>query len=780
MIKKKKESGRGRRAGNEVLPIRPSSKRKESLSRDSFGLAVAPWMVTHWESHDYGIDAMVEITRPALGDDDEIVTGKRFGVQIKATSSRKKVKGMETLRVPVRRISYWLHSTEPIMLVRYGLSRDTFHFLWIDDALVGKLTKSRPRWIMQKTVTLHFSEEDEIRADAFKGIEEYVIRWKRSSRALILPGEYFKLKDQAIQLVEDANVIIDEFGFKSVTQGLDSISEDIRAALYVVAITGPSRAGKSTLLNAMVGHDVSPIDILPTTGLPLAVVPGKEDLVEVTLEDGSVVNGPVTSEFLLPYVSQDENPDNRRGVKYIEVHLVNPELERGISFLDMPGLDDPSPDVRQVTRAALEMAHAVIYVVNAAPMRNGGFAITNQIIQDLKSIGHRVDRLFLVLNKVDVLEPAHQRQMGDYVEKALAKYGVKDLIPVSPLLVSAKDSWETREQHGEPSEDTVSQLESSLWDFLLNQSKTGLFRLGDAAKRLKTAIGDFDTLMRTRLMEAAQSALLEEHLRKGRGQLPDIRNRIQDQKSLLLAKLSDSVATRQRDILTLMRHELSNMPSDKPLPSRKRIRTFLETQAHRATSDVHEELVAETRNLKIALDEWIERMLGQIRIAIRELTDEPQIEIPVIPETSIPVSEDFSGAVAGALGLGMVGLIFGPVGGLFGALFGWLAGLVLSAEHRRARRIDMIVKRSKELYQRIFCEIENQMCLHVENICAQMEQFAMDRVSMFLHDIEEQRRLLGTPLTQDEMSRYKNAITDLSALAPRIDALQMSLLDYSY
>lgn len=765
---------------NRGMPIRPSSKRKESVSRNRFERTVSPWMVTRWESHDYGIDGVVEITRPRFGTDDDIVTGKRFAVQIKATSSSRRIRGKICLRVQIRKIRYWLNSTEPVMLVHYDAEEDKFRFLWIDDLLVAELTERRPNWLSRKTTTLRFPKNNEICKDILDDIEEYLIRWRRSTRTLVRPGEYFRLKEEAIGFVQEVRGIIDGFGFESVMQGLDTVTTEIEKALYVVAITGPSRGGKSTLLNAIVRHDISPIDILPTTGLPLAIVPGKESFTEVVFPDGKLKRGPATSEFLVPYISQEENPDNCKGVRFLTVHLMRPELERGISLLDMPGLDDPSPEIRQVTRASLEMAQAVIYVINAAPMMDGGFAVTNQIVADLQSIGHRADRLFLVFNKVDLLEEPQKKQMVSYVDRTLAKYKIDKLIPVPPILISARDSWENRIRNGEPSEDSVSRLESCLWDYLLNQSKTGLYRLGDAMGNLRTAIGDFDTIVRTRLMETAQSALLEEHLREARSQLPEIRNKIQEEKKLLRLRVHDSLMARQANVLRLLRQGLRKVPINKALPSNKEIRTFLQNQAYRAISGTYEELRSETGNLRLFLDSWIESMLGQVRVAVLNLTDERELELPTIPEVSVPIPEDLSGPVAGAVGLGLVGLIFGPIGGLFGAIFGWLSGLVLSGEYRRAKRIEVILKRSEKGYQRIFGEIERQMSVHVGNICAEMERFAVDRVDLFLHDVERQRSMLGTPLSQDEISRFKVAIEKLSPLAPRINELKRSIGSYYY
>jgi len=62
----------------EPLPVRTLSQQKEDQSRPIFEAAIRPWMISAYVKQDFGIDAIVEITKAIVDSADQIVTGKRF------------------------------------------------------------------------------------------------------------------------------------------------------------------------------------------------------------------------------------------------------------------------------------------------------------------------------------------------------------------------------------------------------------------------------------------------------------------------------------------------------------------------------------------------------------------------------------------------------------------------------------------------------------------------------------------------------------------------------
>ena len=247
----------------------PVEKIKESISRNYFELMLSNWLVTRWETNDYGIDAMVEITNPLIDSEDRIPTGKKFSVQIKSRSDKPNNNYDFHIEVEVGKIRYWLNSTEPVMLCRFDVDSKKMHYRWIDESLVSELTRKSPRWLSQKNVTIAITSRNELKEDSLEDIESYVLRWKQSVRNPLNPGDYFKLRNTILKLYISVYTCTSVIEFQSLKNSLDELKKKIEQATYVVAITGPSRSGKSTLLNALVRLEISPVNVLPTTGIPI-------------------------------------------------------------------------------------------------------------------------------------------------------------------------------------------------------------------------------------------------------------------------------------------------------------------------------------------------------------------------------------------------------------------------------------------------------------------------------------------------------------------------------
>ena len=91
------------------LPIRHENHISEDESRMIFENAIKPWMVCNWNQRDYGIDAMVEITTTIAASRSQLVTGKRFSMQLKSSRSLIFTNGITSLSVERINIDYWYY-----------------------------------------------------------------------------------------------------------------------------------------------------------------------------------------------------------------------------------------------------------------------------------------------------------------------------------------------------------------------------------------------------------------------------------------------------------------------------------------------------------------------------------------------------------------------------------------------------------------------------------------------------------------------------------------------
>ena len=129
----------------------------------------------------------------------------------------------------------------------------------------------------------------------------------------------------------------------------DRLSEPLR-----VAIAGRLKAGKSTLVNALIGRRVAPTAVGECTRVVTRFRYGPADRVDVVLRDGSRSSLPLGDDGMIPQrlgVGLDR-------VAYVDVSLTSDKL-RDLTVVDTPGL--ASTDTRVSARAAAEIGQGTAY-----------------------------------------------------------------------------------------------------------------------------------------------------------------------------------------------------------------------------------------------------------------------------------------------------------------------------------------------------------------------------------------------------------------------------------
>src|SRR5215210_5900181 len=188
--------------------------------------------------------------------------------------------------------------------------------------------------------------------------------------------------------------------------------EQMDAPLLMV-VGGSTGAGKSTLVNSLVGDDVSPSGVLrPTTRAPVLVC--HPDDVEWFEDDR-----------ILPGMSRTRGSSSSAG----SLQLVPTEaLPPGLALLDSPDIDSVVEANRVLSRQLLAAADAWLFVTTAARYAD---AVPWELLHAARDRG---TALALVLNRVP---PGSEREVAGHLREMLAARGLADapilVVPESPL-----------------------------------------------------------------------------------------------------------------------------------------------------------------------------------------------------------------------------------------------------------------------------------------------------------------------------------------------------------
>ncbi|MCL4235517.1 MAG: dynamin family protein, partial [Deltaproteobacteria bacterium] len=147
------------------------------------------------------------------------------------------------------------------------------------------------------------------------------------------PASATSLQDR----LETIEAVIREFQLPALASRVESIREIASGEGIVdVVVVGQYKAGKSSMLNALMGRDVLPVDVLPATSVVTRVSRSPRDEVVIHFLGGATKIVPASA--LRDYVTESANPDNVKNVLLADVRIAGDAVLNGVRFVDTPGL----------------------------------------------------------------------------------------------------------------------------------------------------------------------------------------------------------------------------------------------------------------------------------------------------------------------------------------------------------------------------------------------------------------------------------------------------------
>jgi small GTP-binding protein len=222
-----------------------------------------------------------------------------------------------------------------------------------------------------------------------------------------------KTRNKLHDLLTELLSIAEDSGAVELARRAGDLLNKLKGQQFVVAVVGEFKRGKSTFINALLGAQVLPVGAIPVTAAVTVATYGPVPRMEVIFADGATEVADL--DVLARYVTERENPGNRRNVARVVVEHPAALLADGVQLVDTPGVGSIHQHNTDTTRQFLSKVDAAVFVTSAdQPISHSERAF-------LEEVSDHAAGMFFVLNKTDVLQAGDVNEVVDFTTQALSE-----------------------------------------------------------------------------------------------------------------------------------------------------------------------------------------------------------------------------------------------------------------------------------------------------------------------------------------------------------------------
>lgn len=239
---------------------------------------------------------------------------------------------------------------------------------------------------------------------------------------------YEKLKNNLIEIINELILTSDKVQKSGSYDHLKKVIEKLNNEKFMVTVVGEFSRGKSTFINALIGANLLPSKVVPTTAFinQLFYETEPKYYLKKRFSDQLEQLGPEDfREFVAPREVGEEDQEELINfeerlnlLKQIEKACIGyPSLllKNAIEIYDTPGTNDIYDEREQITYNFIPNSDAVIFLLSAtAPCSESEIEFLQNYI-----IAEHIKKIFFVVNFKDRLKPGEESKVLNYIEDKL-------------------------------------------------------------------------------------------------------------------------------------------------------------------------------------------------------------------------------------------------------------------------------------------------------------------------------------------------------------------------
>lgn len=197
-----------------------------------------------------------------------------------------------------------------------------------------------------------------------------------------------KSNQESLDLLYKLKKEIEKSSNVSLIKQINEMIKKVYNEQYTVSFVGHFSAGKSTLINNVIGQNILPSSPVPTTSNTAQLIASNQNSISVNLNDNQYT------------VVQDQEEVKKlntedREVESIEIEFTSDKFNNGFTFQDTPGVDSMSDNHRESAFQYLLTSNYVFYTVDYNHVQS------DMNFNFIKSLNKLDIPVILVVNQID-------------------------------------------------------------------------------------------------------------------------------------------------------------------------------------------------------------------------------------------------------------------------------------------------------------------------------------------------------------------------------------------
>jgi len=214
--------------------------------------------------------------------------------------------------------------------------------------------------------------------------------------------------------VTELRAAAEELGAPELADSAAELEAEWADVPHQLLFVGRYNVGKSTLLNALIGHQCLPVGPVPTTRALTFVMAGDTSALVSQDAAGTITRHDSVAELL------DKEHPVLKAARQVLLTVPGEIIGTGACLVDSPGLEDPDLEYSALTLDAAPRADAIVMILDANYLMD---APELKFLKELLA-ADREQKLFLVINKVDGLSATELTSTRSAAEEHLRALGI--------------------------------------------------------------------------------------------------------------------------------------------------------------------------------------------------------------------------------------------------------------------------------------------------------------------------------------------------------------------